>query len=186
MERVFILDRSGSMQTCRDDTIGGYNAFIQAQKDLGGTMTLYLFDHEIQTVYEKKDIVTVEPLTSNTFVPRGSTALYDAIGYAITRVPGKVTFVIFTDGQENASRKYGRDAIRDLIEMRRRDGSEFLYLGADESTFDEATSIGISQNDVTRFDVHDSPATFDAIDRCIRARSSGVNTPLGDKNTAEV
>lgn len=186
MERVFILDRSGSMQQCREDTIGGYNAFIEAQKDLGGTMTLYLFDHEIHTVYEKKDIAEVEPLTSNSFVPRGSTALYDAIGYAITRVPGKVMFIIFTDGHENASRKYGRDSVKDLIEMRRLDGSDFLYLGADESTFDDAISIGIAQHDVTRFGIHDSPATFESIDRCIRARSGGANTPLGDKNTYTV
>ncbi len=178
MERVFILDRSGSMQSCRYDTIGGYNAFIESQKDIKGTMTLYLFDHEITPQYEKRDIEEVEPLTEKTFVPRGSTALYDAIGYAITHNPGKVTFVILTDGHENASKTYTAGAIKDMIEMRQKEGSEFIYLGAEASTFDDASMFGIARHNVMQFDTHDSPATFDAIDRCLRARSTGMDTPI--------
>ena len=73
--RVFLLDRSGSMDSCRSDTIGGYNSFVNSQKTLGGTMSLYLFDHELATVYENVPIENVEPLTLETFVPRGSTAI---------------------------------------------------------------------------------------------------------------
>ena len=69
--RVFLLDRSGSMAVCRDDTIAGYNTFVDAQKEQGGTMTLVLFDHEINVVYENTPIADVKPLDEQTFVPRG-------------------------------------------------------------------------------------------------------------------
>ena len=35
-EIVFILDRSGSMSGMEQDTIGGYNAFLQKQKEVEG------------------------------------------------------------------------------------------------------------------------------------------------------
>lgn len=186
MDRVCILDRSGSMHACRDDTIGGYNAFVEAQKDLGGRMTLYLFDDTVSTIYENRPIKEVEPLTVHTFVPRGSTALYDAIGYAITQTHGKAIFIILTDGHENASTKYSSQAVKDMIHMKEAEGCEFLYLAAHEDAFDDASRIGISRRNAMEFDTHDSPATFHAIDQCVRARSTGVDTPLGNKNRSTV
>lgn len=172
MNRIFILDRSGSMASCCDDTIGGYNTFVNAQKDLGGTMTLYLFDHEIQTLYENKPISEVEPLTSNTFVPRGSTALYDAIGHAITNARGGNMFIILTDGHENASKNYSKNALNDLITMRKNEGAEFLFLGADEESFEDANLFGISREDCIHFDTHDSPGTFRTLESQVRIRST--------------
>ncbi|NBX48957.1 VWA domain-containing protein, partial [bacterium] len=68
--RIFLLDRSGSMETIVDDTIGGYNSFIKSQKDLGGTMSLYLFDHELTEVYKDTPIADVQPLDHTTYNPR--------------------------------------------------------------------------------------------------------------------
>ena len=81
MNRIFLLDRSGSMESCWDDTIGGYNSFLTSQKPLGGTMSLIFFDHEYEKVYENKPIEEVENLTVDIYKPRGSTALLDAIGF---------------------------------------------------------------------------------------------------------
>jgi len=140
MEIIFLLDRSGSMATIRDDTIGGFNSFIESQA--GGTMSLYLFDHELTTVYEKVPIEKVEKLTTETFVPRGSTALLDALGHVLKmEFADKRTVVILTDGEENASHKYTRAHVKDLIDMRKmRDGWDFVYLGAN---VEEGKDLGI-------------------------------------------
>lgn len=143
--RVFLLDRSGSMNVCRDDTINGYNAFVESQKPLGGTMTLVLFDHEIETVYENVPIADVKPLDEKTFVPRGGTALHDAIGHVMRMdLPKDTSVIILTDGEENSSDKYTAMHVKDLIQMHEQnDGWSFVYLGANQDTITAATNLGI-------------------------------------------
>jgi hypothetical protein len=160
MDRVFLLDRSGSMESCWDDTIGGFNAFVNDQKKDGGTLTLIQFDHEYQLCYENKPIGDVEPLTRETFQPRGSTALLDAIGRAIKEVKTRPTFIILTDGCENASHVYTKAHIKDLIEERQKDGWTFVYLGANQDAFAEAGAIGINPETTMNYDVNKTPEAF--------------------------
>lgn len=129
MERVFLLDRSGSMDAIKADTIGGFNSFVGSQTD--GTMSLYLFDHELKEMYKDVPMEKVELLTDKTFVPRGATALLDAIGHILKTFTTKKTLVILTDGYENSSIKYTHAHIKDLIEMKQKDGWDIVYLGAD-------------------------------------------------------
>lgn len=129
MERVFLLDRSGSMNEIKSDTIGGFNSFVGSQT--GGTMSLYLFDHELKQMYKDVPMEKVELLTAKTFVPRGGTALLDAIGEVLKSFTTKKTLVILTDGYENSSIKYTHAHIKDLIEMKQNDGWDIVYLGAD-------------------------------------------------------
>ena len=153
MNRVFLLDRSGSMQSCRDDTIGGFNSFINVQKEHGGTMTLCLFDHEFEVVYEKMPIDDVPPLQ---FVPRGSTALYDAIGNILKMdLPNDTMVVILTDGEENSSTKYTANHIKDLIEMK---PWTFVYLGANQDAMLNSSRIGIRHS--IGFDTRETPQLF--------------------------
>lgn len=179
MNRIFILDRSGSMNSCIEDTIGGYNSFIDTQKEIGGTISLYLFDYEISLVYENKNIEDVEPLDKTTYIPRGSTALYDAIGYVVTKnkTCDKTVVIVMTDGKENSSRDYTLKSINDIISMKKSEGVEFLFLGADPSTFDDAEKIGIGRDRIMKYETHDSPAAFEAVTKYLRARSSGVDNP---------
>ena len=161
MERIFLLDRSGSMQSCWDDTIGGYNSFIESQKELGGTMTLVQFDHEYMVSYTAKPIGEVEPLTKQTFVPRGSTALLDAMGQAIKEWKGgPPTVIVLTDGLENASHTYTKAHIKDLVEQKEKDGWIFMYLGANHDAFDEAQSLGIGAGRTLNFDATKTPEAF--------------------------
>ncbi len=161
MDRIFILDRSGSMESCIDDTIGGFNAFVREQVPFGGTLTLVLFDHEYTPVYTAKPIGDVEPLTRETFTPRGSTALLDAIGKTIKDTTSNIpTVVILTDGQENSSHTYTKAHIKDLIEGRQRDGWTFVYLGANQDAFAEAGSIGIAPAATMNYDVRRTPEAF--------------------------
>ena len=157
MDRIFILDRSGSMEACRDDTIGGFNAFLREQQAEGGTLTLILFDHEYSVSYTNKPISDVEPLTINTFVPRGATALLDAIGKAIKNTQSNVpTVVILTDGQENSSQEYTKAHIKDLIEQKTKDGWTF----------------GIAPTATANFDTRRTPEAFRALSAAMSSQAS--------------
>ena len=180
MDRVFILDRSGSMETCRDDTIGGFNAFLREQQAGGGTLTLVLFDHEYQVVYGNKPITDCPPLTAQTFVPRGSTALLDAIGRAIKAVPAgtQPTVVILTDGQENASQQYTKAHIKDLIEEKTKAGWTFVYLGANQDAFAEAGTLGIRSECTVNYDPRRTPEAFRVLSAAMSSQASNNTQPF--------
>lgn len=165
-EIVCIIDRSGSMEAIKNDAIGGFNTFIEAQKQVPGTasISLVLFDNEYLTPITCVDIKTVEPLTDKTFVPRGSTALLDAIGRTINEIgsrlssmqecdrPEKVMVCILTDGQENASHEFTSQKIKEMIEHQRDKYKwEFAFLAANQDAFASASTIGISKKMTANF-----------------------------------
>jgi len=142
---VFVLDRSGSMDVMVKEAIGGFNAFVDDQKKSPGeaVMTLVQFDNEYQVVFRDVPVKDVKPLDDKTYVPRGTTALYDAVGKTITELgvklaampeserPEQVILVILTDGLENASREYQLDQLKGMIANQEQVYSwKFLYLAA--------------------------------------------------------
>lgn len=157
-----VLDRSGSMGMVLEDTIGGFNQFLAEQRKCDGKayMSLVQFDNEYEPLYAERDIKKAEDLTTETFVPRGWTALHDAIGKTIAataerlsrkRKKRDVIFVILTDGYENASTEYSSQAIKELIQQKQEnDKWEFLFLGANQDAIHIANSVGIgAQNSFT-------------------------------------
>lgn len=151
-----ILDRSGSMSSVAADAIGGFNTFLAQQQKLPGaaTMTLVQFDHEYQIVHAATNIHDVPVLTPETFVPRGQTALYDAVGRAvadttvrINALPAAdwptVVVAILTDGEENGSRELDHTTVQNLIKEKTAAGWEFLFLGANMDVKKAAGRIGI-------------------------------------------
>lgn len=162
------------MESCRDDTIGGFNSFLREQQAMGGTLSLIQFDHEYQVTYASKPIGDVEPLTTETFKPRGSTALLDAIGRTIKETMAPTpSVVILTDGLENASREYTKAHIKDLIEQKTKDGWTFAYLGANQDAFAEASSMGIAPGCTMNYDVRNTPVAFRALSAAMSAQASG-------------
>lgn len=168
-EVLFILDRSGSMTELTQDTINGYNQFLEEQKTLPGAMwlTTVLFNHSYKVLYDHADLRTAKPLTTRQYQAEGTTALYDAIGKAITAMDcqqkkltaeqidtGKerVLVIIVTDGLENASREYSTSAIHTLISKREERGWEFIFMGANISSKTEAGKLGISSSNAMDFD----------------------------------
>ena len=152
----FLLDRSGSMVSLREDTIGGFDTFIAEQRTAPGRcrVTLAQFDNEYDEVYADRDIATVPSLV---LVPRGSTALLDALGRLVVTAgerlaalpeqdrPGSVVVGVMTDGYENASRDWTHARIKALIEQQSRDyGWQFLYLGADQDAIEEGSKMGFA------------------------------------------
>ena len=129
-ELVFILDRSGSMSGLESDTIGGFNSLIEKQKQVEGKcyVTTVLFDNRSETIHDRVDLGEIKPMTDKDYSVRGCTALLDALGDTIRHiahihkyarpedVPEHTTFVIMTDGMENASHRYDSAAVKKMIE----------------------------------------------------------------------
>ncbi|MFY4776621.1 vWA domain-containing protein [Metabacillus sp. RGM 3146] len=159
-EIVFLIDRSGSMAGLESDTIGGFNALISRQSQFQGEtkVTAILFDDQYEMLWsaEKAENVT---LTTNEYYVRGCTALLDAIGKTILDVgsrlmhtseeqrPGKMIFVITTDGMENASREFTYKKVKEvIIHQQEKYNWEFLFLGANMDAFQEADQLGIHKD----------------------------------------
>ena len=155
-----ILDRTGSMETIRDDTIGGFNAFLNAQKGAPGlaSLTLVQFDSQdpYEIVYHFKPLAEVPELTRETFVPRANTPLLDAIGRGINDLeksladkteaerPSRVVMVLITDGQENASREFRKDQIEKMIKEKQEKAAwQFVFLSADLDAIGDALASGV-------------------------------------------
>ncbi len=165
-ELVFILDRSGSMGGLESDTIGGYNAMLNKQKDMAGeaSITTVLFDDAYELLHDRINLKGVRPITEKEYYVRGTTALLDAIGKSIQKIINvqkntaedekaeKVLFVITTDGQENASREYTYSKIKSMIEHQKtKYGWEFIFLGANIDAVSEAEKFGIASTHAAQF-----------------------------------
>jgi hypothetical protein len=175
----FLLDRSGSMQSIKTDTEGGFSAFVAEQRAAAGEcrVTLAQFDNDYEVVYADKPIAEVPPLT---LAPRGSTALLDAIGRLITEAgsalgalpeaerPGTVVVAIMTDGQENASHEWDRPAVKALVQQQSADYDwQFLYMGADQDAIEVGESMGVGAG-------HSLTYGRGAVDRMMAATSANV------------
>lgn len=165
-EIVCIIDRSGSMHAMQDDAIGGFNAFLATQKEQEGvaSFTMVLFDHEVQMPYDGVDLQKVQPLTRETFVPRGNTALYDAICETVDSVgrrlaamaqkdrPDQVIVVILTDGEENSSTRHTHRSVQERIEHQTEVYKwEFLFLAANIDAEAVAETFSIAKDKAYNF-----------------------------------
>jgi uncharacterized protein YegL len=171
-----VLDRSGSMESIKNETINGFNKFVKAQKETGinAKLTLAQFDTEYELVYHQLHIKEVPKMTKKTFVPRGATALLDAIGKTIksTRkyqkqndeTEYKTIFVIITDGEENASVDYTReDIFKKITKMQKKHQWEFVFLAANQDAISTASHFGISAKKAIRY-AADSLGTEDVFE----------------------
>ena len=157
VEILAIVDRSGSMGLVRDDAIGGFNQFLEDQQQQGGNanLTLVLFDDEYEVPVTGKPVQDVVPLDRSTFVPRGWTAMNDAIGKALTELeaknPEKAIITILTDGAENASKEYTADAVKQKIKAAEARGWEVIFLAANIDAFAAGNTLGVSASNTVAF-----------------------------------
>ena len=164
---AFILDRSGSMDSIAKEAIGGFNAFIEQQvKEPGAAkLSLILFDHEYSPLITSAELADIPPLTEDTYIPRGMTALLDAMGRTIDDLgkslaalpederPGQVIVVTLTDGYENASNDYTHEKVAKLIKQQREVYNwEFLFLGADVESVEYAKTLNVESAYAQQFD----------------------------------
>lgn len=162
---TLLLDRSGSMQSVRDDTVGAINAWLEELRRTEAEMrfSLVLFDKDrggvdLQKLHVAVPIREVPDLRPDQFRPRGVTPLLDAACTTIRAVREslegrddvKVIFAIQTDGQENASRENGWEDLRALISECEGAGWQFTFMGCGIDAYGQGARMGIrSENTVS-------------------------------------
>ena len=158
---IYIGDRSGSMGSMGCEPLSACNAFIQTQKegsdpDTDSHLYLWLFDQTVKKHPSSGLLQTFEPLTE--YPLGGTTALYDAIGHAVTDYDSTgrnnpVVCVILTDGVENASQDFNAVQIRNLITDRQAPQGEwkFVFLAANQDAFLSGESLGMKRDNCANF-----------------------------------
>jgi hypothetical protein len=165
-EVAFILDRSGSMNSCQQAAIAGFNQFLDDQQKTEGLakLTLVLFDDEYLVAISSIPVHEVVPLTDDTYQPRGCTALLDAVGQTIDDLgnrlaaltekdrPGQVIVAILTDGLENASQRFSWKEIAGKIKHQTDIYKwVFLFLGANQDAIATAANLNIAPNNAASY-----------------------------------
>ena len=185
-ELVFILDRSGFMSGFEADTIGGFNATIEKQKEQEGKVyvSTVLFDNESEVIHDRIDINEIKRMTRRDYQVGGCAALLDAIGGAIHHIgnihkyarqediPEHTIFIITTDGMENASHRYSKDRIKEMIKRQtEKYGWEFIFLAANIDAVETAENIGIRKERAANY-----RQTKDGVYRSYCAMSEAIST----------
>lgn len=190
-EVVAIIDRSGSMSGKEADTVGGINSTLTIiRQDLKPgevvNVSIKLFDHEEHLLIKSLNIKDVRPLELRQFVPRGQTALYDAIGSSLTYFMekklhnpnsyNKCLIYITTDGCENCSTKFNAKTLKKLITSAQESyGIELIYLGANQDAILEASKIGILSSHAINYS--------ETADECVSAYRSVGNVANRQKTS---
>jgi len=186
-EIAFVLDRSGSMGSSREAAIAGFNFFLnqqQAGSDLT-KLTLVLFDDEYLVPIDALPVAEILPLDNDTYLPRGTTALLDAIGRTADEFgarlaampeknrPGQVIVAILTDGLENSSQTYTWNQIARVIKHQTEQYRwTFLFLGANQYAIATAAQMNIAAANASSF-VAD-PAGLRAASRSLSRKMRGL------------
>ena len=157
-----ILDRTGSMDVIREDTIGGFNSFLKEQQALPDEASLSLVQFDSQDPYEVvhhfEPLRGIPELKFETYVPRASTPLLDAMGRGIndleaslakmksSKRPDQIVMVIITDGHENSSREFNRQQVMKMIKAKKKEDWQFVFLSADLDSIEDALDYGFSHD----------------------------------------
>lgn len=163
---LIILDRSGSMSSIRNEAVSGVNetlgtirAFAKKNPDSKQYVSLVAFcDCGKDYLYDNVDVLEAENLSLESYQPCCCTPLYDTIGEACTRMHNivkgdkgaNVSVTIITDGYENSSKEWSGASVKSLIELYRREGWLFAYIGADHDV--EKVAMTLSINNTLKFE----------------------------------
>ena len=203
-EIAFVLDRSGSMKSCQQAAIEGFNQFLADQQKTDGLakLTLVLFDDEYLVPISSIPVEEVVSLTDDTYQPQGCTALLDAIGQTIDDLglrlaalaekdrPGQVIVAILTDGLENASQRFTWKEIAGKVKHQTDTYKWiFLFLGANQDAIATAANLSIAANNAANYvaDAAGSKAGQAAFSRKISAlrRASMDSASVSERLDAE-
>lgn len=183
-ELVFIMDRSGSMSGLEKDCVGGFNSMIKKQKKEDGEclVSTVLFNNSDTILHDRVSLKDIRQMKEEDYVPSGCTALIDALGNSIRHIsdvhryirkednPEHTIFIITTDGLENASKKYSSDEVKKMVEQKKEEGWEFIFLAANIDAVETAKKYGINEDRAVNY-VSDEAGTmtnFNVLDKTIR------------------
>ena len=151
---TFLLDETGSMESIKDDTLGGFNSYLSALKGSGELIdfTLIKFDScRIEKVCVAIPVSDVADLDANSYQPGAATPLIDAAYKTIKAVEKslngkspKVIVCIQTDGHENASTEHSWEELNALIKEKSAAGWQFNFLGTGIDAYDTGAKMGVA------------------------------------------
>lgn len=195
---IFILDDSGSMQSCRDSTISGFNEYLQGQKaDAEQTgietfVSLYKFDgSSVYCTIDHINVQDVKLLDRNSYNPRGGTNLLDAMGGVLMKINEQLSAVkkadresvivtVLTDGEENSSRTFRNNDIKAMVEKAESKNWGFMFLGANINAFHAGSALGFNSNNTIQYDTKATANSIRAASamtsRMKSAYASGMDT----------
>jgi uncharacterized protein YegL len=182
-----IVDRSGSMDSIREDMEGGIKTLLSEQANEKGKcfVTLAQFDDHYELVADRVPVAKLDPYR---LVPRGMTALLDAIGRTISHVraqvqalepakrPDHIVVAVITDGLENASQEWSHLQVMDSVKARIAEGWHFTFLGANQDAIEEGRGMGVSA---------DASLTYAATPEGTREAMSATSASLGRMRRGE-
>ncbi|CAL6028235.1 von_Willebrand factor type A domain-containing protein [Hexamita inflata] len=167
IEVVAILDMSGSMQGIANDTIGGFNAYVSelSKQEQEVRITLLTFNTQNQLIWQHKNVKTCGAIDNQIYSPNGWTALVDALGTAIQNMqmhisvtnegekPGKVSFFVSTDGEENSSRQFSKEQVQKMVTKATEDEKlEFIFAGANIDAFAAGQALGFQAKNIANIE----------------------------------
>lgn len=188
-----VLDRSGSMEDCRDETISAFNEYLSTlthAEDTDARITLTQFSaRNIDLIADQIPVADMPRLTRATYEPGGNTPLFDAVGVSVAHTdkahlrPGeKVSLVILTDGMENTSREHNIASVRKLLDNRQKDkGWQVVFLGADAQSWSQGVRFGAHHGKSLLFAKRSIGAALHSVSRAQRSFSKGENDDFTDK-----
>lgn len=207
---VVVLDETGSMRTVRDQTISGFNEFLDSQEDkaLGETrVTLVKFNSDrIDIPYSDKLIEEVPKLTRASYVPDATTPLYDAVARAIKDTEEKfrvsqqvlnklsgqdknygplIIMAIITDGEENASREYNREQVFAMITDKKKMGWAFVFMGSNQDSWSNASKMAFAQGATINYAPTKMRAAFNGFSEATRNYRMVANVAMDQTNNIE-
>lgn len=195
---VFVLDDSSSMRSCWDQTIAGYNEYLKGQKEdevktgIKTFVSLYKFDgYNVSKVFDHMPVSQVPLLNKETYNPKGSTNLNDAIGGVMMEINKilsskkksereSVIITILTDGEENSSSTFDNSTIKQMVEKAQGKNWGFMFLGANINAFHAGSSLGFNTSNTLQFNAANATETIRAASgmtsRMKSAYASGMST----------
>jgi hypothetical protein len=205
----FVLDRSGSMRNCVEETLDCFNTQLEVIKSLQNEypdqdilMSFTVFNQEVETIFTQRVVDNFEEITKQMFRPNGLTALLDAIGISINQIKIQneteitkkeisIVMLILTDGYENASKEFTYHQIAKMIkELEETDHWTFTFLGADIDAKHTSKMININEKNVRSFNKNEYNSIVNELSYGFRnythSKSTGkINKDFFDKNPNE-
>ncbi len=175
---LFILDKSGSMVSCWDETISALRTqFLQIEKyskenaEHQVKASLIYFDNQPKHGFTDIDGKKLALSLSLTERPNGGTALMDAIGIGIHQLQQRMKpqddaiVIMLTDGEENASQLYTFQQIAEIMDkLRATEKWTFTLLGAEVDAFESIGSkLNMQRNHVYMYEKSNTSQAFDEI-----------------------
>lgn len=193
---ALILDRSGSMETVKVETVSGFNEELETLRSMETPehqigVTLTVFGTTVDTLFVNMPVNEVAELTAETYVPKGWTALYDAVGSTIVKLEDEISaseddaflVKIFSDGEENQSKEYTGTSLSAVIHrLKTTNKWTFSYLGSNQDLGMVRETLGVDVGNLCSYSGTKSGTTtaFAAsrtgTKRYLRARASGQSS----------